>query len=75
MIGAIEVTDKDQAVIISNQGTLVRLRVDEISLIGRNTQGVKLIGLADDESLVSMERITDDDEEEKEDNGGDTSAT
>lgn len=64
VIGAIEVEERDQAVIISNNGTLVRLRVDEVSVIGRNTQGVKLIGLADDEFLVSMERVMDDGEED-----------
>ena len=47
--------------LISNLGTLVRTSVDEISVLGRNTQGVKLINLKDGESLNSVERIFDED--------------
>jgi DNA gyrase subunit A len=43
--------------LISDKGTLVRMPVSEISLIGRNTQGVRLIQLTNDELLVSLERI------------------
>jgi DNA gyrase subunit A len=50
--------------LISDQGTLVRTRVDEISTLGRNTQGVTLIRVAEDEKLVSLERIDEPDEEE-----------
>ncbi len=42
--------------LISDQGTLVRTRVDEVSLLGRNTQGVTLIKLAEGETLVGLER-------------------
>jgi DNA gyrase subunit A len=43
--------------LISDQGTLVRTRIDEVSITSRNTQGVRLIRLADDEALVGVERI------------------
>lgn len=43
--------------LISDQGTLVRTRVGEVSSLGRNTQGVTLIKLASDETLVGLERI------------------
>ena len=43
--------------LISDQGTLVRTRVDEVSSSGRNTQGVTLIKLAKDETLVGLERV------------------
>lgn len=43
--------------LISDQGTLVRTRVDEVSSLGRNTQGVTLIKLASDETLVGLERV------------------
>ena len=50
--------------LISNLGTLqVRTSLDEISVLGRNTQGVKLINLKDGESLNSVERIFDEDGE------------
>ena len=57
MIGAVQVHDGDEIMLISDQGTLVRTRVDEISLQGRDTQGVTLIRVAEDEKLVGVERI------------------
>lgn len=50
--------------LISDQGTLVRTRVDEVSSLGRNTQGVTLIKLAKNEHLVSLERVQEPSEEE-----------
>ena len=43
--------------LISDQGTLVRTRVGEVSVVGRNTQGVRLIRTADDEKVVGLQRI------------------
>ncbi|HWS04084.1 MAG TPA: DNA gyrase C-terminal beta-propeller domain-containing protein, partial [Gammaproteobacteria bacterium] len=59
VIGAILVTDSDELMLISNAGTLVRTRAEEVSQMGRNTQGVRLIRLSDDEQLVGMERIVE----------------
>ena len=57
VVSAIQVHSEDEAMLISNKGTLVRIPVAEIGLIGRNTQGVRLIQLSDGELLVSIERI------------------
>ncbi len=57
VVGALQVNPEDEAMLISNKGTLVRVPVAEISLIGRNTQGVRLIQLVEGEALVSLERI------------------
>ncbi|WP_437881281.1 DNA gyrase subunit A [Pseudomonas sp. LRF_L74] len=57
LIGAIQVQDGEEIMLISDQGTLVRTRVDEVSSSGRNTQGVTLIKLAKDETLVGLERV------------------
>ncbi len=51
------VINEDEIMLITNQGTLVRTRVEEISIMGRNTQGVKLISLSNDEKLNGIERI------------------
>lgn len=56
-IGAAQVFEGDELMLISDQGTLVRTRVEEISLVGRNTQGVRLISLSADEHLVGIERV------------------
>jgi DNA gyrase subunit A len=66
VVGAVYVTDDDQIMLITNGGTLVRTRVAEVSIQGRNTQGVRLINLNKDEKLVGMERVaeTEDDAEE-----------
>jgi len=64
LVGALQVVDGDEMMLISNQGTLVRTRVSEVSIVGRNTQGVRLIKLADDEFLVGIERIEEPSEEE-----------
>ncbi len=64
VVGAIQVTDEDEMMLISNKGTLVRTRAVDISIIGRNTQGVTLINIAKGEKLVSVAKIaeTEDDE-------------
>lgn len=64
VVAAIQVKAEDEAMLISNKGTLVRVPVSEISVIGRNTQGVKLIQLGEGELLVSLERIVSIKEEE-----------
>ena len=57
LVGATQVFDKDEIMLISDQGTLVRTRVSEISVLGRNTQGVRLIKVAEDEHLVGVEPV------------------
>ncbi len=69
LIAALQVTDEDDIMLISDGGTLVRTHADEISTLGRNTQGVTLIRLRDDENLVGLARIQSEDEEEEEQEG------
>lgn len=57
VVGATQVSDADEIMLISNRGTLVRTRVEEISVQGRNTQGVRLIKLKKEEKLVGLERV------------------
>ncbi|MBK8755235.1 MAG: DNA gyrase subunit A [Candidatus Competibacteraceae bacterium] len=57
VIGAVQVESDHEIMLITDGGTLVRTRVEEISLVGRNTQGVKLINLHGGEKLVGVEKI------------------
>ncbi len=66
VVGTALVNDDAEIMLISDNGTLVRTRVSEISCLGRNTQGVRLIRLANKENLIGVEPIVDaegDDEE------------
>jgi len=57
LVGAVQVFDGDELMLISNQGTMVRTRTDEVSILGRNTQGVRVIRTKEGEFLVGVERI------------------
>ena len=59
-VGALLVAENDEIMLITDGGKLVRTRVSGISVVGRNTQGVRLISLADGELLVGVERISED---------------
>lgn len=59
VIGATQVVDTDEIMLISNRGTLVRTHVNEISVIGRNTQGVRLINLTKGEKLISLAKVAE----------------
>ncbi|MDH5513592.1 MAG: DNA gyrase subunit A [Gammaproteobacteria bacterium] len=65
VVGAVPADDNDEVMLISSGGTLVRTRVNEISVMGRNTQGVNLISLSRDEVLVGIERILEERDEEQ----------
>ncbi|AZS51341.1 DNA gyrase subunit A [Entomomonas moraniae] len=65
IVGAVQVQDGEEIMLISDQGTLVRTRVDEIRPMGRNTQGVTLIKLSSDETLVGLERVQEPSEPEE----------
>ncbi|PJG85848.1 DNA topoisomerase (ATP-hydrolyzing) subunit A [Conservatibacter flavescens] len=64
VVAAAQVEENDQIMLITDAGTLVRTRVSEVSIVGRNTQGVRLIRTADDEHVVSLERLAEADEDE-----------
>lgn len=57
VVGAVQVQDDNEIMLISDGGTLVRTRVNEVSVIGRNTQGVRIIRTAEDEKVVGLQRI------------------
>jgi len=57
VVGAVQVSESDEIMLISNKGTLVRTRVEEVSVQGRNTQGVRLIRLKSGEKLVGLEQV------------------
>jgi DNA gyrase subunit A len=57
IIGAVQVQENDEIMMITNNGTLVRIAVSDVSEMGRNTQGVRLIRLSQDEKLVEVEKI------------------
>ncbi|MFZ0258345.1 MAG: DNA gyrase subunit A [Gammaproteobacteria bacterium] len=63
VVDALLVQESDEVMLITDGGKLVRTRVGEISVLGRNTQGVKLISLADGERLVGLDRIVEEGEE------------
>jgi DNA gyrase subunit A len=73
VVGAAQVLEEDQIMLITNAGTLVRTRVEEVSRVGRNTQGVKLITLSGDEALVGVTRIEALDGDEDEEDAAPTS--
>jgi len=63
VVGARLVRDGDEAMLITTGGTLIRTRVSEISVVGRNTQGVRLIGLDEGETLAGVEKVVESDDE------------
>ena len=67
LVSAIQVNEDDEMMLITDAGTLVRTRVAEVSVLGRNTQGVKLISLTEGEKLVAVEPIVDVEEEPQSD--------
>ncbi len=68
LIGAVQLFSGDEVMLITDQGTLVRTRGDEISQLGRNTQGVRVIRLKTGEKLIGVERIEESDDDESADN-------
>ena len=72
VVGAVQVSESDEIMLISDKGTLVRTRVEEVSVQGRNTQGVRLIRLKDGEKLVGLEQVEEPDVNDNEPSAGDT---
>ena len=73
VVAATQTDENDQIMLITDAGTLVRTRVSEVGIVGRNTQGVRLIRTAEDEHVVSLERICEVDEEENNEDSIDNS--
>ncbi|RKY46239.1 MAG: DNA gyrase subunit A, partial [Candidatus Neomarinimicrobiota bacterium] len=64
MVALIEVLDSDDLMIITEKGVLIRLPVSDIRIIGRNTQGVRLIKLDEEDSISAVTRVMESEEEE-----------
>ena len=61
VVGATLVLEEDEIMLISDQGTLIRTPVSQVSVMGRNTKGVRLVNLNETERLASLERIVEED--------------
>jgi len=59
VVAATLVRDEDEIMLISSHGTLIRMPVRDVSVMGRNTQGVRLVTLGEDEKLAGVERIVE----------------
>ncbi|MBT3672018.1 MAG: DNA gyrase subunit A, partial [Porticoccaceae bacterium] len=64
LVGATQLFTGDEIMLISDQGTMVRTRGDEVSVVGRNTQGVRIIRLKENENLVSLARVAEPEEDD-----------
>jgi DNA gyrase subunit A len=74
LVGAIQLTEQHEILLISDQGTMVRTRASEVSQVGRNAQGVTLMRVAADEKLMAIESL-DIIEDESDDAAVETGAT
>lgn len=70
VIGVQLVGADDQLMLITNTGKIIRLRINDIRVIGRNTQGVRLIDLDEGERVVSLARLAEKEEEDVEEEAG-----
>jgi len=59
VVYAYQVTDQDQLMIMTEQGKIIRVRIEDISVIGRNTQGVRLINLSEGEKVVAVAKVVE----------------
>ncbi|MBI4654434.1 MAG: DNA gyrase subunit A [Nitrospirae bacterium] len=65
VVGVLQVTTEDEIMIIASSGKIIRLKASNISTIGRNTQGVRLIDLGKDDKVVSVARVPESEKEEE----------
>ena len=62
VVGSLAVQTDDQIMLVTNRGKVIRTRVSEISAVGRNTMGVRVIRTVEDERVVAIERLVDQDD-------------
>jgi len=74
VVAARLVNDRDEIILITSGGVLIRTRVHEIREMGRNTQGVTLIQLDEGEKLAGLEKLLESDEDDKDEEAGDDGA-
>jgi DNA gyrase subunit A len=70
VVGSLAVEPDDQIMVVTSRGKVIRTRVSEISEVGRNTQGVRVIRTGDDERVVAIERLVDDDDDSEDTEDG-----
>ncbi len=63
IVGAMQVVDEDNVMLIADSGKIIRMSMDHVRIIGRNTQGVRLINLQQGEKVVGMDQVAADSEE------------
>jgi DNA gyrase subunit A len=66
VIGCVRVDDDDELLMISARGKLQRIAASDVSIVGRNTQGVRIMSLDEDDTLVALKRLPREDDEEEE---------
>ena len=59
VVGAMQVVDEDELMMITNAGKIIRIRMEQLRIIGRNTQGVKLFNLGKAETVVAVDRLAE----------------
>src|SRR6187455_743951 len=64
VVGVQQVTDENNLMMVTSTGKIIRLRVADIRVIGRNTQGVRLIDIEEGERVVSVARLAEQDDED-----------
>ena len=69
VVGVQQVTEDDQLMLVTNKGKIIRLRIKDIRVIGRNTQGVHLIDVEEGERVVSLARLAEKEEDANGENG------
>jgi DNA gyrase subunit A len=73
VVGAMQVTDEDELMMITNGGKIIRISMRDLRVIGRNTQGVRLFKLDEGEKVMAVDRmaeiISEDEEGEEGENG------
>ncbi len=75
VVGAVQVQPEHQIMLITDGGTLVRTPVKDVPIVGRNTQGVKLINLTKNEKLVGLERVLEEEVDDTSDFDGEEGET
>jgi DNA gyrase subunit A len=75
VVAAFPVKDSDQLVMVSDGGQIIRLKVEQISTVGRSARGVTLFSTSDEERVVSVSRLSEEEEEEGEATGASMAAT
>ena len=69
MVGIVHVSDADELLMMTAHGKIQRIAASDVSIIGRNTQGVKIMSLDDDDTLVAVKRVPKEEEKEEEGKG------